>query len=252
MRDVFEKLISFSEESHRQFSDIIECYGSNLSKGIDELIEEVSDLRAELSLVRQEKTVLIETVGNLNGEIRQLSGKLQSVNHSSDADHLSVNEGYDGAAADESYDMREVQDLTHDIAHDMDVFAVEQEQSYKAVEDKDLKDSISISQFHTQLSDKPDINEEGKCDSAYSEHLVCPECKLELSTKENQRIHIQNFHSKSNETNAYPGQDNRGEKSAVSIDRNFKIEEPKFECHLCPFTSNAKKMLSSALNNTLH
>ena len=59
VRDVFEKLISLREESHRQFSDIIVSHGTSISKGIDELVEEVSGLKAELSVVRKEKNVLI-------------------------------------------------------------------------------------------------------------------------------------------------------------------------------------------------
>ena len=39
-------------------------------------MREVDDLQAELSTIRKERNVLLETVGNLNGEIRHLSYKL--------------------------------------------------------------------------------------------------------------------------------------------------------------------------------
>ena len=76
-RDVFEKLSSLKEESHKQFSDIINSHSGSINKGIHDLIEEVSELKAELSVIRKERNVLLETVDNLNGEIRHLNAKLK-------------------------------------------------------------------------------------------------------------------------------------------------------------------------------
>ena len=78
-KDLLAKLSSLKEQSYKQFSDIIDCYSSSISDGIRDLTDEVSDLQSELSLMRKEKSVLLETVDNLNGEIRQLNAKSQSL-----------------------------------------------------------------------------------------------------------------------------------------------------------------------------
>ena len=75
--DLFEKLSSWSEESHGQITKIITSHNSSIRKGIRDLAEEVDGLQAELSIIKKERTVLLETVDNLNGEIRQLNAKLQ-------------------------------------------------------------------------------------------------------------------------------------------------------------------------------
>ena len=79
VRVVFEKLTSLREESHRQFSDIINSHSGSISKGINELVQEVSDLKAKLSVNSKATNVLLETIDNLNGEIRQLNSKLTIV-----------------------------------------------------------------------------------------------------------------------------------------------------------------------------
>ena len=76
VRVVFEKLASLREESHRQFSDIINSHSGGISDGINTLFAEVSNLQEKLSVVIKERNVLLETVDNLNGEIRQLNSKL--------------------------------------------------------------------------------------------------------------------------------------------------------------------------------
>ena len=75
-RVVFEKLNSWREESNRQFSDIINSHSSSIDRGITDLVSEVSCLQDKLSVTRKERNVLLGTVANLNGEIRQLNAKL--------------------------------------------------------------------------------------------------------------------------------------------------------------------------------
>ena len=58
VKDVFEKLLSWREESHKQFSSIIDSHSGNINKGITGLLEKVSDLRAELSFIKKEKDIL--------------------------------------------------------------------------------------------------------------------------------------------------------------------------------------------------
>ena len=72
-QDLFSKLSSLREESYRQISDIIHCHSISITDGISDLTQEVCSLQTELAAVRKEKSVLLETVDNLNGEIRQLN-----------------------------------------------------------------------------------------------------------------------------------------------------------------------------------
>ena len=101
--ELFEKTMSWRDESYRQMSEIITSHNKSIDKGYNELIEEVfklqnqvsvlhkertvwlktlegnnemvSDLQAEVSVLRKEKIVLLETVKSLNGDRRQVSAK---------------------------------------------------------------------------------------------------------------------------------------------------------------------------------
>ena len=52
VRDVFEKLGSFRDESIRQLSSIINSHRSSISKGIDELVKEVGHKALDLGHLR--------------------------------------------------------------------------------------------------------------------------------------------------------------------------------------------------------
>ena len=119
MKEVFDKLISLREESYRQFSDIIDSHNSSVSKGINDLVNEVYDLRAELSLVRKEKSVLIETVDNLNVEIRQLGALLLSAERSPKAEEIP-------SIIEEAFDL-EIERSTDSACYDTHGIGVEQE-----------------------------------------------------------------------------------------------------------------------------
>ena len=76
-KDLFAKLSSLREESYRQFTDLMNCHSSNIRDGIRDLTEKVYSLQSELSVMRKEKSALLETVDDLNREIRQLHIKSQ-------------------------------------------------------------------------------------------------------------------------------------------------------------------------------
>ena len=73
---VFEKLSSLREETSRQVSNIIESHSNSISRGIEDMVKGVSNLQAELSVIRKERNTLLDTIVNLNGEIRQLIQEL--------------------------------------------------------------------------------------------------------------------------------------------------------------------------------
>ena len=79
-KEVFEKLRSWREQSQHQLSDIINSYSDRISRGIRDLVEKVGEQQTELLVIRKERDVLLETVDNLNIEIRHLSAKVPNSN----------------------------------------------------------------------------------------------------------------------------------------------------------------------------
>ena len=77
-KDFFAKLNSLKEESHQHISSIIDSYSSIIITGISDLLEEVCGLKDEVSSLKKEKNLLLETVESLNGEIRKLKENLES------------------------------------------------------------------------------------------------------------------------------------------------------------------------------
>ena len=72
VRNFFKKLSSWKEESQRELSDIVNDF-FNINMGIKDLIDEVCDLKTQLSLKTEECNDLLVTVDKLKGEIRHLS-----------------------------------------------------------------------------------------------------------------------------------------------------------------------------------
>ena len=81
VRVLIQKLSSWRDESHRQMSNIVSSQSRSIDKGFNDLVEEFSDLQAQVSVLRKERTVLLETVDNLNNEIRQMGAKLNLAEH---------------------------------------------------------------------------------------------------------------------------------------------------------------------------
>ena len=71
VRVLFSILTSWMEQAHSQFSTIIDKNNISVTKGVDDLVKEVTDLQDELSVIKKDKSILIETVNSLNDEIRQ-------------------------------------------------------------------------------------------------------------------------------------------------------------------------------------
>ena len=79
VRHLLEKLSSWREESNRQFSNIIDSHTQNIDKGVNDLAEEVCDLRTKLTIITKERNDLLENVGKLSGENRQLKAVIHIV-----------------------------------------------------------------------------------------------------------------------------------------------------------------------------
>ena len=79
LKYLFKELNSWKEESQIKFSNIINCQSTVIENGISNLVEEVSDLQAQLSVITKERNNLLETVENMSGEIKSLQAKLPSL-----------------------------------------------------------------------------------------------------------------------------------------------------------------------------
>ena len=94
---LFTTLHLWTEESQKEFSNIVNSHRSSINEAIDDLVGEVSELQEKLSLTKKERNCLIddvndlqlrlsvmtkerndllERVDNLSGEIRQFSNEL--------------------------------------------------------------------------------------------------------------------------------------------------------------------------------
>ena len=62
--------------THKQISEIIDSHNRILGNGISNLVNEISDLKDELTAMRKERIILLETVETMNGEIRHLRTRI--------------------------------------------------------------------------------------------------------------------------------------------------------------------------------
>ena len=74
--EVVEKLASWREDSHKQMSSIISSHCKTFDISFNDLVEEFGELQSQVSDLKKERTVLLDTINNLNGEIRQLGARL--------------------------------------------------------------------------------------------------------------------------------------------------------------------------------
>lgn len=83
VNDLYTKLNDWKDQSQRefsnflfdtfaQFSNIIDSQSAEIGQGIGSLVEEINDLKAQLSIMTQERNGLRETVEDLSGRNRNL------------------------------------------------------------------------------------------------------------------------------------------------------------------------------------
>ena len=68
-----EKLSTWKEETHKEFFNIVQFHCSSISKGINELVEEVRELQDKLSFVTKQRNDLLGIVHNLRNDNSQSS-----------------------------------------------------------------------------------------------------------------------------------------------------------------------------------
>ena len=166
---MFKTLTTWRDESQQQFSKIVDSYHTSIIRGIYDLLEEVSDLKAQLAVTTNERNTLKETVNNLNNETRELNDKSSGV------------QPYAGGEENDKLDMlpagnpeiisqltikdslrisSDSEDEYIDLGENMGyipIDAMDQEQSYQSNSKSDLNDST-----HNEydIADKDIINTE--------------------------------------------------------------------------------------------
>ena len=218
VKDLFTKFSYLREETEKQFSAIINAHSESINNGIRDIIQEVSKLQGHVSVITNERNVLLETVANLNGEIRQLNAKLPFITQENEEIHN----------RDTQYliDSEEETPGTEEI----NIFTKEKE----VVENGDERDHDGATQvlddskqettpvgntmretkeFHYQADQNvDDFKKETpvtdadhfverttiKLENCDEEESVCRECDFTFSTNENLKIHFKNFHSQLN------------------------------------------------------
>ena len=146
--NMFEKLSSWRKESNRQFSNIINSHSSLINEGINELVEENCGLKAELKVMKNERSGLLQTVDNLKDEVRQLNTKLRPFPEPKG--HLD-------------------QDVQEDNGSDVDILEPKVQDLRRHHVSSESKDHEMIGD-HVEVSDQQ-IDEHSKCPSNYGDTM---------------------------------------------------------------------------------
>ena len=233
VRVVFEKLSSLREESHRQFSDIIDSHGSSISQGIEELVKEVSDQQTELSVIRRERNGLLGTIDTLNGEIRQLRAELLIAHPlpAPDENYVLNMQGEDDFVVDVSHTLEQERPINHyeiggkEVGIDcVELSNQNAQQNKQSVDDqKSFNDSTADEKGNKVVNedidaDTPHVNKVFKCElcayefakrSTLTYHkssvhkideskfkYVCEQCPYETISKGHFKTHIEGMHER--------------------------------------------------------
>ena len=253
--EVFSKLSSWREETYRQFSNILSCH-SNISEGIRDLTEEVWGLQLELTVVRKEKSVLLETVDNLNGDIRQLNAKLLLLTPPEEELDIVKEEQPHEATLPATEDNQAISESI--CEYDQHKYS-----DYETVMDQDLLQQTEYL-LHKNDSFKRTPHGEEKAWNAdkvenipsteqrVGGNIICPECKIEFSSNSNLIIHMKNVHKMTRTRSSTHDEisshvcDECGYASATNCDMKrhkvlvHKVGEAKFKCEMCSFASQEK------------
>ena len=121
--EMVEKLASWREDSHKQMSTIISSHCKTFDISFNDLVEEFGELQSQVSDLKKERTVLLDTIDNLNGEIRQLGARLMlsEPEHSESDLHLDLPNVKDEVSEvnDKSYNAEERIECGGDITNEV-------------------------------------------------------------------------------------------------------------------------------------
>ena len=265
VKDLINNLSSWRDESHRQMSNILSYHTKSIDKGLNDIVQEVTDLQTQVAVLRNERKTLLETVNSLNSEIRQLSAKSPSAEpktselDSSLMDTIDIKEecieppriqneideekciDY-GSISDQSVPKLNLEhprlDQWNSNASIINEFDYEGEHIGEGTCQTQNKGVISnlgeevTEEKHPKMDRKIILNSpEG---TIYSSELVCKECKFTFSTNEHFRSHLKNAHSKLDKVKVSKNNHESHERSSEQSNHSSKEEGVVFENSTIP------------------
>ena len=181
LRRMFTRLKSWQEESQREFSNIMNSQSIIIDKGIDNLVEEVGELQAQLSAVKKERDNLLETVADMGSEITKLQAKLPSSDALPDTEQNPCQDA-------EEIDCQRSQDQDVEVGSKMNI------------DDNDLEDHIDDAVGYPEtfssiegVTDEDEVTD--KTEERETVHLTnegLPE--IEIETNHDLKTHIESIH----------------------------------------------------------
>ena len=198
--NLFKNLNSWKEESNNQFSNIVNSYDKSIKKGIGELAQEVCDLKTQLSettkvyrenytTITDERNVLLETVKNLNDEIRQLNAKLLAAQTILAPE--AKNEALKVKPSFKVY--KNKRSLYRDKTHVNKLMKQENEVNLDQINEESHDFTYEIASIY-EAGGETDDTSVGNMNTQSSSH-VCKECNFSFSSDLKLKTHIENAHS---------------------------------------------------------
>ena len=233
VEDLFNKFSSLRDKTHKQFTTLINAHNESINNGIKNLVEEVCQLQGQVSIITNEKNVLLETIANLNVEIRQLRSKSpedntlsesEQIHHQSthvlnnseeenpdEEDHFEETTKLNSETYDEVANV-EYKEITDEIINQQqNKYSLNDQNNTSIMADGDLE--VKPGKFEEAYEEQ---NKERNIDcheyDTSSEDRVCQACNFAFSTIENLNIHLKNIHS-----NFKVKDENRVNKGELSI-----------------------------------
>ena len=227
VRDLIQKLKYWRDESHKNISDIISAHTGYIDIGFKKLAEEFEDLEAQVSVLRKEKSVLLETIDNLNNEIRQVGAKLEGAEtKGQEVEKCEV-------------DFPDIKDEFVEAPWIRSGFA--DGEKYSDSEHSEDRGDKNTEDRLVSVREQNVLNEKTSVPNLDSEDFICIKCKFVFSTKENLVIHMKNVHTKSGTTRVHQENEESMDKGNLSLndkelpsESNYSIEDIKFKCEKCP------------------
>ena len=299
-KGLFNELGSWRDKSQKEFSNIIDSHNSSIIKGISDLVAEVCRLQSQLSITTTEKNNLVEMVKIFSDEIRELKSELTilqplpepevthhqeqdthyvevpiaqdqdeealCIGNNTEEDELPLNyENYLNETT--CYKM-----LDGDANEEDEIDWEEEEPSLETIRSK--KEGMTVdSTSNKTLQFQQKCNNEDTLDYSkfanISGDLICPECHIVFSTKENVKIHMENVHSKLELTNVCPVDREESKEHTdhllqhqdyvsedITPSRAYKLHKvsvnpdvvKSFQCEGCPFKTNNRRNLNQHIN----
>ena len=247
------KLSSWRKESQRELSNIINSYNISINKGVNDLVQEVCDLKSELSTVKVEKNYLLETVNNLSSENQKLRAVLPLHNLSTpeesyyqdkgkreikiaDTENLCAKRPTPTMNSKKQVKIEPFGEIGHDMVDETNeydlkpsIFNELENSGVNGIEDGEGKPHMILS---TSVENKKKKMKRQRD----SPNHVCPECKFPFSTRESLEMHLISIHSKSDHNDISPMENEHSRKrhkpttrSSKSIRHNKKdgVEQPR-------------------------